>query len=124
MKRYQIDCFGSSEFQGLTLQNAHSIFISLIYTARFNPNTPIITNISINAGNAEQNENIHQNKLQSHTSNAKYPMATEAVECVMIESSATDDENIVRPERNPTYSTQSNPIATESPAASSISFLE
>lgn len=51
-------------------------------------------------------------------------MATEAVECVMIESSATDDENIVSPERNPTYSTQSNPIATESPAASSISFLE
>ena len=100
------------------------LFISLIYTARFNPNTPIITNISIKAGNAEQNENIHQNKLQSHTSNAKYPMATEAVECVMIESSATDDENIVSPERNPTYSTQSNPIATESPAASSISFLE
>ena len=101
--------------------NLHALY--LYYIDRFKPNTPIITNISTKAGNAEQNENIHQYKLQSHTSKAKYPMATEAVEWVMIDSSATEDENIVNPERKPTNSMQSSPMATESPAANSISFL-
>ena len=96
----------------------------LFHIERFKPNTPIITKISTRAGRAEQNENIHQYKLQSHTSKAKYPIATAAVAWAIIESNATDDENIVSPERNPTYSIQSNPMATASPAVSSMFFLE
>ena len=42
----------------------------------------------------------------------------------MMESSATEDENIVKPDKKPKYSIKSNAIATESPAASSVSFLE
>ena len=101
-----------------------SLLFIVYYIERFKPNTPIMTNISTKAGNAEQKENIHQYRSQSHTSKAKYPMATDAVEWVMIDNSATEDENIVNPERKPTNSMQSNPIATESPAASSMSFLE
>lgn len=61
------------------LKASHNIYQILSYIDLFNPTTPIITNISTKAGKAEQNENIHQYKLQSHTSNAKYPIATEAV---------------------------------------------
>ena len=106
------------------LKASHNIYQILPYIDLFNPTTPIITNISTKAGKAEQNENIHQYKLQSHTSNAKYPIATEAVAWVMIESNATEDENMVNPDKKPKYSIKSKAIATESPAASSVSFLE
>ena len=82
-----------------------------IYAALFKTSTPTISKTSKRVGNPEQKPKIHQYKLQSHTSNAKYAKATEAVACAVMEINVIEGApNIDNPDKNPMSSMTSNPI--------------